>query len=72
IADSLYHIIADRLAVIVETVVNKRFPVFLGYLLQGHHLSKTIEWILRVAEYIHHHVAFTAIETVGRTVLSLP
>lgn len=33
---------------------------------------QTVEWILRVAEYIHHHVAFTAIETIGRTMLSLP
>ena len=66
------NIIADRLAVIVETVVDERLPVFLGNLFQGHHLSKTVERILRVAEYIHHHVAYTAIETVGRIVLSLP
>ena len=46
IADSLYHFIADRFAIIVETVVDERLPVFLGYLLQCHHLSKMVEWIL--------------------------
>lgn len=52
--------------------MDKGLPVFFGNLLQCHHLSKTIEWIFRVAEYVHHHVAFASIETVRRAVLSLP
>lgn len=67
-----YYVVADRLTVIVEAVVDKGLPVFFGNLLQCHHLSKTIEWIFRVAEYVHHHVAFASIETVRRAVLSLP
>ena len=64
--------IADVLAGISETTLEKFHEARCLNLIEKHQIAELVEWLGGVGKHFHHHVALAAIKTIGYTPVQLP
>jgi len=64
--------IADVLAGISETTLEKFHEARRFNFIEKHQIAELVEWFGGVGKHFHHHVALAAIETIGHLLVQLP
>ena len=64
-------ILINRFSCICEAVIKELYEVRRVNFIKEYQISEFLKWFGRVGKYLHHHVAFAAIQTVSNMMMLL-